>query len=237
MSNAGYSTSRVASFDIGKNNFAFCVEEFLVPIVPIHTSPHVPPSKKRYCCVSKKPTPEFESILNDVYRNGTVVLFKNIDLVRESMESRSVTREEVSLRDVTLSMNRILDRYSEYWDTCCCILVEQQMGFGNKQNTMAIKLGQNCQSYFGFVYGNFKEVCEFPAYHKTRILGFTRTVGRSDKTDRKKWSSVKAAEILELRGDAANLSVLSVAKKRDDLGDVICQLQAFKVMRYLDGTI
>ena len=43
------------------------------------------------------------------------------------------------------------------------ISIEKQMSFRGKRNTMALKLGQHCYSYFVFKYGASKEIIEFPA--------------------------------------------------------------------------
>jgi hypothetical protein len=62
---------------------------------------------------------------------------------------------------------------------------------------MALKLGQHCWSYFSIHYGRSKNIIEFPAYHKTQVLGaekdkkVTKTgkinYKAVDKPQRKKW--------------------------------------------------
>jgi hypothetical protein len=55
-----------------------------------------------------------------------------------------------------------------------------------------------------------------------------------DKPARKKWSVEKAMSILKERNDFDTISSLTSARKRDDLADVLCQLQAFKILVYID---
>ncbi len=108
-----------------------------------------------------------------------------------------------------------------------------------------MKLGQHCYSYFAFKYGRYKSIIEFPAYHKTQILGAPKIEGKPyksgkirykamEKPARKKWSVEKAVEILTNRGEMEVLEGLTSAKKRDDLADVLTQLQSFKYRIYVD---
>ena len=122
------------------------------------------------------------------------------------------------------------------------------MAFKGKHNPMAVKLGQHCYSYFTFKYGRYKKVVEFPAYHKTHILGAPKEAGKKmkngnikykamGKPKRKKWSIEKASYILGLRGELEVLNKLKNKGKKDDLADVVCQLQAAKVLMYIDQLI
>jgi hypothetical protein len=146
-------------------------------------------------------------------------------------------------------MTDLLDSYSEYWDKCCCFVVEQQMAFGKmKSNPKAVKLGHHCQSYFLFRYGRFKQVLEFPAYHKTQVLGCEKIKGKKckngkyrwksiSKPDRKKWSVVKATEILTKRGEKKTIDNIKTKTKKDDLADTLTQLQAFKYLCFVDKSL
>ena len=143
-------------------------------------------------------------------------------------------------------MNNLLDEYSSYFDTCSIIIIEKQMSFGKKINTMALKLGQNCMSYFIFKYGMFKTIIEFPAYYKTQVLGCSKIVKTNkkgvskyisvDKPRRKKWSIEEAINILTLRNDLETLDYIKKCKKKDDLADVMTQLQAFKYLFFIEKT-
>jgi hypothetical protein len=54
------------------------------------------------------------------------------------------------------------------------------------------------------------------------------------KPQRKKWSVQKVTEILENRGETDILDGMKKKKKKDDLADVVVQLQAFKYRHYVD---
>lgn len=224
----------LASFDIGKVNFAFYIEEMdrreLMNLKNI-------PKLKRYKPTGL-PTPEFKEVLDSVCINGKTILFKNTDITQNSKKGKYLDAE------IFHNLTELLDNNKEYWDKCEAFIIEQQMSFGNKRNTMALKLGQHCYSYFNIIYGRFKSVVEFPSYHKTQILGApklqkTTKTGKVSyvaipKPQRKKWSVKKAIEILEERGEKDVLSTLTTVKKKDDLADCLTQLSAFKYLCFIE---
>lgn len=226
----------VASFDIGKLNFAFYIEEF--DEIQLSTLENIDKTK-RYnpdgTC-----TPEFSALLEKIYLNGKKILLCNYDL------TENTNKEKYYDKDICYNMNEVLESYSEYWDQVSFVIVEQQMAFGKKVNTMALKLGQNCQSYFMFNYS--KEditIVEFPAYHKTQILGakkeekVTKTGKKTYKVmgdkERKTWSVKEGYYLLALREDYETMSEINGMKKKDDVNDVILQLQAYKYLTYVDN--
>jgi len=230
---------RVISIDIGSKNFCFYVEEFdkkhLNDIKNI-------PELKRYN-PNGTPTSDMNKILNKIYMNGNTLLHENVDLTTGCKKGKYLDTA------VLHNLTNLLDKYSDIFDTCSIVVVEEQMAFRGKVNTKAIKIGQHCQSYFMFKYGKFKEVIEFPSYHKTHVLGSeklekgTTKKGKTkykniDKPARKKWSIEKAKEILTIRGETDH--VLLTAKrgiKKDDIADTITMLAAFKYLRFVDKKI
>ena len=229
----------IASFDIGSVNFAFYVEEMDMDVY------------KKVKNISRKsrynedgtPTKEMGKILDVVCKNGKTILHKNSNLTKDCVKGKSLDP------NTFYNMTDLLDSYGDYWDKCCYFVVEQQMSFGKmKRNPKALKLGHHCQSYFMFRYGRFKEVMEFPAYHKTQVLGCEKIRGKQckngnyrwksvDKPARKKWSVVKATEILEQRGEEDTINNIKIKAKKDDLADTLTQLQAFKYLHFVDKSI
>jgi hypothetical protein len=208
---------RIASFDIGKKNFAFCVEEFKEGIEPT-----LIPPKHRYnpdgTC-----TGDFQEYLDLFCREGRIILLRVEDLTIGTDCKTQLNSK------VLFNMILVLDRFRNVWDTCDVFVIEQQMSFGKRVNTMALKIGQHCYSYFLLQYGLFKSVVEFPAYHKTKVLGAPKKL---TKPKRKSWAVDKALRILLDRDDKENIDVLKSHKKKDDLADVIVQLQAYKFLFY-----
>jgi len=226
---------RCASFDIGKKNFSFYVEEFdtslLNDLENIELHDRYKPDGT--------PTEDFEKVLALVYRNGKSILLDNVDITINSPPGLKELDEEIFH-----TMTDVLDSHAKIWDTCNVFVIEKQMSFGKcKSNPQAVWLGHHCQSYFRFRYGRFKEVLEFPAYHKTQVLGAQKTATRInksgtqmykavDKPVRKKWVVGKALEILALQDDDETIQKITNSKKKDDLSDVICQLQSFKYIAF-----
>lgn len=233
----------IANFDIGFVNFSFYVEEIdntiLSRIVNI-------PKNTRYND-DGTPTDKMNKILKTIFKSGKTILHKNLNLTANCVKNGT------SLDPETFNnMTDVLDEYSKYWDKCSYYVVEQQVSFRGKFNLKALKLGQHCQSYFRFRYGRFKKVIEFPAYHKTEILGSQKlNKGKCkngkikyrniDKPARKKWSIEKAKEILIIRNETD--SIILKPKKRgspvklDDYSDTLCQSAAFIYLAFVDKSI
>lgn len=214
-----------ASFDIGKKNFSFYVEEF----DPVPCEPR--PSYNQDGTLA-------DEAIGGVMKmtlNGRVILLENVDIT-EGCDP------DCKLDPVTFhNMTDVLDSYGDVWDKCSHFIIEKQMQFGKTINPMAMKLGQHCYSYFAIRYGRFKSIVEFPAYHKTQVLGAAKIAGRKTKTGRtsyksidkparKKWCIAKALEIMTEREDVSSAEKIRKSKKKDDLCDVICQLQAWKIL-------
>jgi hypothetical protein len=210
----------IASFDIGKKNFAFVIEEInttqLQELSPI--------TKTRRFDYSGKATSEYNQILSKVYQLGKIVLYRNLDLTIGTNKKLYLDPK------IFLAMYTELEKYTEYWDKCNVILIERQMAFRGKSNPMALKLGQHCYSYFIFKYGDTKKIIEFPAYHKTQVLG---AIKKLTKPHRKKWAIEKAMSILAEREDYLTLASFQTRKKLDDICDCILMNIAYTVMNYI----
>ena len=209
MSNDNSDTMRIASFDIGKKNFAFCVEQF---------------SRKDLLNIPLKPTPkvftqDYTESLNNICSNGEILLLDNVDLTKGVKSTKQL--DPIIYRN----MIQLLDQHADLLSTCDIIVIEQQMSFRNKQNVMALKMAQHCHSYFLIRYES-KTVYEIPAYYKTKIF----TDSKLSDYARKKWAVGKALEILHNREDVHHFNLISARKKKDDLSDVIVQAQAFKYL-------
>ena len=230
-------TTWIVSLDIGKLNFAFYIEE--INLSELSKLKNIPKTK-RYNADGTC-TPNFQKVIDSVCMNGKTILYRNSDITAGCKKG--------TYFDPLLchNMNQLLDEYKEYWDKCSMFVIEMQMNFGRKRNSMAVKLGQNCMSYFIFHYKDAKRVIEFPAYHKTQILGAekiktTTKTGKVsykaiDKPKRKKWAVAEASRILAERDEIEVLLELSNARKRDDLADCLLMNCAYKYLHYVDKSI
>jgi len=230
----------VASFDIGKKNFAFVVQE-IDETTLLNNMIYCPAKKHRYN-EDGTPTTCFSDFLhNHVFPTSRVVLHDNVDLtdtldyIDLGIKRKGATGKGASSLDykIFLEMYTVLDKYIEYWDKCDWFLIEQQMAFGKKVNSMAIKLGQHCISYFISKYRDTRAIIEFPSYHKTKVLGAPAKI---IKSERKKWAIDMAVYILCNREEYDWVQFIVKSTKRDDLSDVIVQLEAWKVLYYIDNS-
>jgi hypothetical protein len=225
---------RIGSFDPGKCNFSFYIEE--INKKELSKLKNVP-LKEQYnsdgTCTDK-----MKELLDNIFENGETILHKNLNLTKNCDKKLSLDPETFH------NMYDVMEEYEDEWNKCDTFIIEQQMSFGKgKNNPMAQKIGQHCYSYFVFKYGRTKNIVEFPAYHKTQVLGAPKVQGKPtkngfrwksmDKPSRKKWSICKSIEILTSRGEIEVLEGLTTVAKKDDLADTLMQLQAYKYLTFV----
>jgi hypothetical protein len=218
----------IASFDMGKINFCFYIEEInLNELKNISINSRNITKKERYN-IDGTLTEKFKPVISSIEKNGKRILLDNVSLMENCNKKLKLDP------NCFLNMCNILDKYKHYWNHCSKFLIEVQMSFGRKINLTAIKLGQHCFSYFIMLLRNnntnISNIIEFPSYHKTKILG---AIKQMTKPERKKWSTERAFSILQNRQDNETIKILQSRVKLDDLSDVICQLQAYKFLEYI----
>jgi hypothetical protein len=214
----------IAAIDPGKNNFAFIVEE--VDEAAIKSLPRV--LKKDRYEIDGLPSDDWADTLDKIVPMGKTIIVENKNITYGSSEKRKSLLD----KQVFLNLTKLLDEYSQYWDKCSYILIEQQMSFGQKHNTMAIKIAQHTYSYFIFKYGPFKCLHEIPSYYKTQVLGALKGI---DKPARKKWSVVEARKMWEKRQDSTTLAKIDKVRKRDDMSDCLLMTVAFSILKFIDN--
>ena len=224
----------IASFDIGKKNFAFYIEE--MNISKLNTIKEI--SKEQRYNIDGTCKENFSKLLEeDIYKNGKKILLQNVDL------TEGTDKDKYFDSDICYNLFDVMSEYEEYWEKVSYVIVEQQCSFRGKINTMALKLCQSTQSYFMMNFGRQLKVIEFPSYYKTQVLGApqsetkTKTGKIKYKTlgdrERKKWSVQEGFYILSLREDYETMGEIGLMKKRDDVNEVIIQLQAFKYLYFV----
>lgn len=238
------------AIDPGKVNYAFIIEEI---DHNIRSSLKCPLKKDRFKKGLKKgdddPTESYISFLEEFYHCGKTILCVNNDITKDFIEEPAIKKtrrkkgEVPEIKEkkkkgskaldasVFLRLTNLLDSYKDYFDKCSTIIIEQQMSFGSKINTMAIKIAQHTYSYFLFRYGTSKKIIEFPSYNKTQILG---APGGLDKPLRKKWAIQKADEIWTLRGDIDTANMVGSKKKKDDMSDCLLHVLSYLIVHNYD---
>jgi hypothetical protein len=228
---------RIVSFDIGKKNFAFYLEDVSKEkIYNSHlTYGRLPTIYQRR--IKGKMNSYIEEILKEVFLSGTRVEFGVFDIRNDKSSDNLDIQTRVNMLD-------LLEKYRELWDTCDIILIEQQYfnintngkrGKASSANVDAIKLGEICLSYFLERYYPFKEIEFFNSTFKTQTLG---APDKLTKPQRKKWSIEKCNEILTLRDDKDGIELLKDKKKTqkqklDDISDCLIMTQAYKFKKFI----
>lgn len=231
-------TLRLATFDIGRKNFAHCVEDVALDgersiYAAEQKYKHLPKPRRRR--VKGPVSSEMQDILDAVCRAGRTVRHGVVDL-RADPESK---RLDLPTRD---NLYAYLASLRAVWATCDVIAIEQQYfstytpkgrkGPKTEANIDAIKLAECCYTWFRTNCPD-AELFFYGSQFKTQILGAPQTL---TKPQRKKWSVGKMWEILELRGESAvaeELAELKRAKKQklDDIADCLVMAQALKFQK------
>lgn len=189
----------LASFDIGKKNFAQYVEECDVKSLYSLRDRYraLPKTKQRR--VKGKMNYDIAKILQEVCLCGTRIQTGVYDL-RENKESDEL--DIGTRRNIT----RHLEKYTSLWNKCDGFIVEQQFfakfnqiggrGAKTQANIDAIKIAEGILFWFLSNYPT-KEVMYFSSTFKTQMLGAPPL----KEKERKIWAIDKAKEIYIQRKD------------------------------------
>ena len=206
---------RIASFDIGRCNFAQYIED-------ISDYNVISSLKERYNLLPKK---EQRRVKGEMNENISDILNKvALSGKRVSTGVYNLTSEDNSElnRNTRLALIQHLRRFQELWQTCDIFVIEQQFfnsgGFGKARkagsgaNVDAIKIAESTYMWFLDKYPE-KEICYFGSQFKTQIFG---APWEMTKIQRKNWAIEKSKEIYNDRNDIEMNTIfnLSEAVKR-----------------------
>ncbi len=119
-------------------------------------------------------------------------------------------------------VNLFLDQYREWFPKVHLVLVEKQMPINYKM----VRLSQHVITYFHCVLKNLPllpSILEVDPKLKTQLLGAPKGL---NKPEVKKWAVMKALEILSIREDNTAIDIINRITKKDDLSDVVVQIEA-----------
>jgi len=222
---------RIASFDVGKKNFAQYVEEIDVDAIKELEARYkaLPRSQQRR--VKGVMNDEVKEILDALCCAGKRVQMGVYDLRSEECKANNSKGVDMQTRKNVIAH---LESHATLWSTCDIFVIEQQFvstftprGRKNpttQANIDAIKIGELVIGWFLMQYP-FKEIVHYGAQFKTQILGAPNSL---NKYQRKKWAVAKATEIFIARSDNEALRQMKGKKKQDDVADACIQCQAFK---------
>lgn len=189
---------RLASFDIGKVNFAHYIED--IDVCKIEQL------EKEYSSLPKKDqrktkglvSQEMQKIIDGVYLAGTRIHTGVYDIRNNGEDVFDIpTRKNL--------LNHLYE-HKKLWDECNIFVVEQQYFKtwtgrkktpGTEANVDAIKIAECLMTWLLCEYP-LKEIMYFGSQNKTQILGAPWNL---DKPQRKKWSIQECRRMYELRKD------------------------------------
>lgn len=217
---------RIASFDIGKANFAQYVEEVDISQIDKLREQYINLPKKEQRRTKGPISSKMQKIINGLLKCG-----KRIHV---SVHNLKATEEDVLDIQTRKNILNHLKLYDRLWKDVDLIVIEQQFfniygGRGQKQKTRganmdAIKIGELVSTFFLMNYPE-KEIVIFGSMFKTQMLG---APNKQTKAQRKKWSVEKATELFQMRGDEKMLTVLNTRGiKKDDMCDAVLQCKAY----------
>jgi hypothetical protein len=232
---------RVLSIDIGVHNTAFFLEEFnendIKEIIKKH---NLSKSEKRYD-QNGLAIGTYKKIVDDICQVGDCIFVDKLNL----------SDKKGALFDLQTFINftYFLDTHKKLMDTVDTIIIEQQL----KTNPMAQRVEQHCISWFTFQYLDSKEIIVFPSRNKYIMLGLPKNVfdekkkivRKITKNERKKWACDFTLSVLTNKKINDNINVINSKQildyifvknsdKKDDISDTFCQLNAYKIKKYLD---
>lgn len=208
---------RLVSIDIGMYNFSQYVEDFnpntMFKLQKIYQK--LPKSKQRK--IGGKFYPEISDILDECFLSGKRIQTGVYDFTEEPKH-----KYDERIRNNLLNH---LESFSWLWRTCDLFVIEEQYYNPNKgkkgnfksspnnsdqagANVGAIRMAEAVFIWFTIKYPN-KSVFYIPSKYKTQILG---APGNMKKSERKKWSSIKAENIYIMRNDKDMMNVYEVSR-------------------------
>ena len=236
---------RVLSVDIGVHNTAFYLEEFDENEVKNVIKKHnMSKSEKRYDqngCL----TGTYKKIVDELCQIGECIFVEKLNLSNKKGVAFDL--------QIFINLTYFLDTHKHIMKTVDTVVIEQQL----KTNPMAQRVEQHCISWFTFNYLDSKEIIVFPSRNKYLMLGLPKTtfdekkkiVRKLTKNERKKWAcdytfsiltNKKTVQVDKKNGTIINCEQLleyifqKNSDKKDDISDTICQLNAYKIKKYLD---
>lgn len=189
---------RLASFDIGKVNFAHYIEDMDVSKILAVEKKYKDLPKKLQRKTKGEVSSEMREILKDLYLSGNRIHTGVYD-IRNGVED---------VFDIPTRKNLLTHLYSHkyLWDECNIFVVEQQYfktwsgrrkSPGTEANVDAIKIAECLMTWLLCEYP-FKEILYFGSQNKTQMLGAPWNL---DKPQRKKWAIEECRRMYEWRKD------------------------------------
>lgn len=171
------------------------------------------------------------------YINGKIIpivyMRKNFAPQIPKDENGNPLQEQLIICDYYESITNFLDQYHNEFMNSHFVIIERQLPHNHK----AVRISQHVISYFCIKLKNaplLPIIAEVDSKLKSRQLGAPKGLGERQV---KQWLIEKAKELLQMRGDKVSYNHLMKEKKKDDLADIVCQVEALFSYMKLPTTI
>lgn len=202
---------RIASFDVGKKNFAQYIEDVDSKILL--------ELEERYSKIPKKSKGKINgSLSNDIMEIVDKICLSGTRVQTGVYDLRNSTSDTLDLTTRKNLLNHLY-KYQDIWNTCDIIVIEQQYfktwsgrskrNRGTEANVDAIKIAESIFIWFLDNYP-MKYITYFGSQNKTQILG---APWKMKKPQRKKWAEEKAREIYNSRNDVSMIELFQLSDR------------------------
>lgn len=200
------------------------VNKNLASLIDIHTEISIPTTRDYYQIGSIDPAVKnFALRVERRYNlnNGTVFVTPGLHTVWDISPKGKYKSQWSNLNDK-------LDQEFNLFDNCDYIIIEKQL----KINKYATAVQQHVISYLSIRLKN--------NHRKTKIFiidsKLKNIVLQSKKGDNIKLLSIqRCLDILMSRNEQSSIDIINATNKKDDLADVICQIEAFCIYTKLNN--
>ena len=161
-----------------------------------------------------------ESRRNDGLIRG--IAFLRSDVSDTSPQAKKDIENTLLCSRVYERISTLLDSHREEYLKCHIVVIERQL----PQNYPLVRVSQHVISYFLIKLKNtplLPLVIEVNSSLKTRQLGAPKGL---NERQTKLWAVEHALRLLSWRNDVASIALIQKSKKKDDLADTICQIEA-----------
>ena len=146
-------------------------------------------------------------------------------MVFDKLHIKEIDRKlEGNVDQLFLMITDFLDKYLPIFKNSHIMIIERQL----PTNYRAVRISQHIISYFMFHFKdltpNLPMIFEIDPKLKGKELGASRHL---NERGIKQWSVEQCVSILKKRHDEEGLEILRKNKKKDDLADTVCQIEAF----------
>ena len=147
------------------------------------------------------------------------IAFQKIDFIGENVEDTIMNIDTMYIKVTTL-----LDNYLPEIKSCHVVIIERQLSINYKM----VRLSQHVITYLiVHLRNNLLKTVIMEISSKLKSKQLYAPKGISEK-EIKKWSIVKAIELLKIRKDDYAIDIINKAakSKKDDLADTVVQIEA-----------